>query len=419
MNRRVFIKNTALATVLPYFLGSLASCTVKSGKQKPIFVLIQLIGGNDGLSTLIPLDQYPNLFKARPNILIPENKVLAIKGTSATGLHPSMTEIQDLYNNNLVGFIQGVGYEIPNYSHFRSSDILLTGSSSSETLYTGWMARYLETKYKHYPEGFPNQTHPDPPAIKIGDTGSFLFEGYKMDMSIVIDAYKSFESPEIEPSGNTADTYAAQEVNSIREILLQTKSYSNVIEKALKNTFSHSRSYPKSGENSLADQLKMVAKLINSGLQTSVYLVDLKGFDTHEDQLDEKEPTKGTQADLLKKVSQAIKCFWEDITQMGRENDVSGMAFSEFGRRIKSNASRGTDHGSTQPILFFGSDLTGGIIGKNPIIPDTVLGSDNLAMQHDFRSVYASVLEKWVGASSSEIKDILKGDFPQLRIYKS
>ena len=419
MNRRVFIKNTALATVLPYFLGSLASCTVKSGKQKPIFVLIQLIGGNDGLNTLIPLDQYPNLSKARPNILIPENKVLMLNGATATGLHPSMKGVQALYNNNLVSFIQGVGYENPNYSHFRSSDILLTGSGSAETLYTGWMARYLETQYKHYPDGFPNQTHPDPPAIKIGDTGSFLFEGYKMDMSIVIDAYKSFESPEIEPSGKSADTYAAHEVNSIREILLQTKSYSNVIEKALKNKFSHSKSYPKSGENSLADQLKMVAKLIDSGLETSVYLVDLKGFDTHEDQLDAKDPTKGTQADLLKKVSQAISCFWEDVNQMGREHDVSGMAFSEFGRRIKSNASRGTDHGSTQPILLFGADLAGGIMGKNPVIPDTVLGSDNLALQHDFRSVYGSVLKKWMGAPSTDIKEILKGDFPELKIYKS
>jgi uncharacterized protein (DUF1501 family) len=417
MNRRVFIKNTALATVFPYFLGALSSCGVKSGKRKPIFVLIQMIGGNDGLNTLIPLDQYPNLSKARPNLIIPENKVLSLKGISATGLHPSMEGVRDLYNNKLVSFIQGVGYENPNYSHFRSSDILLTGSGSSETLYSGWMARYLETRFKKYPEGFPNQAHPDPPAIKIGDTGSFLFEGYKMDMSIVIDPYKSFESPEIEYSNNKSDSYAAIEVNSIREILLQTKSYAGIIGKALKNSFAHTKSYPKSGENPLADQLKMVAKLINSGLQTSVYLVDLKGFDTHEDQLDAKNPLKGRQADLLHKVSQAITCFWDDINQMGRENDVSGLAFSEFGRRIKSNASRGTDHGSTQPILFFGADLAGGIIGKNPVIPDTVLGSDNLPLQYDFRAVYASILEKWMESTASEVKDILKGNFPRLNIY--
>jgi len=418
MNRRLFIRNSAIAGILPYFLGTFSSCAVRTRQRRPIFVFIQLTGGNDGLNTIIPLTEYDNLAKARPTLLIPESKVLKLKGVSGTGLHPSMSGLQDLYNNGLVTIVQGVGYENTSYSHFRASDILLTGSSASETWYTGWMARYLDTSFKNYPQGFPSDTHPDPPAIKIGDTGTFLFEGYNMDMSIVIDPYKSYESPEVYSTSDSANSYAAQEVKNIREILLQTKSYSAVIEKAIRNSFSHSRLYPKSGENSLADQLKMVSKLIKSGLQTSVYLVDLKGFDMHDAQADTSDSTKGIHADLLSKVSEAVACFWDDIQNMGRENDVTGMVFSEFGRRIKSNASNGTDHGSSQPFLFFGANLNGGIIGNNPSIPDKVLATDNLNIQFDFRSVYRSILEKWMGLPAREIKEILKRDFSAINIFK-
>jgi len=419
MKRKVFIKNTALAALFPFILDALTACNSNTRKQNRILVLIQLVGGNDGLNTLIPLDNYKNLTTARPNLFIPENKILGIKGTSLTGLHPSLTGIKDLYENGLLGFIQGVGYENQNYSHFRSSDIWLTGSKSTEVLYTGWMARYLETRFKNYPEGFPNAQHPDPPAIKIGDTGSYLFQGTKMDMSIVIDPSTTFEPISVDSFDNESTGYAAEEVKSIREILQQTERYSKVIKNALVTSSQHSTLYPKSGANSLADQLKVVAKLIKGGLGTSIYLVDLKGFDTHSAQVDSSNTTKGLHADLLAKLSQAITCFWDDVNIMGREKDITGITFSEFGRRIVSNSAHGTDHGAAQPLMFFGTNINSGIIGTNPVIPDKVNNTDNLAMQFDFKNVFASVLEKWMETSDDKIKDILPGNYPEISIFKS
>lgn len=420
MNRKSFIVNTAISSAALFpLINALSSCNTNKAKGNRILIVIQLIGGNDGLNTLIPLDNYKKIAAARPNIIIPENKVLALNGTSATGLHPALEGIRDMYNNKTIGFIQGVGYDNPNYSHFRSSDIWLTGSESSKVLYTGWMARFLETRYKNYPEGFPNAKSPDPPALKVGDTGTFLFQGNAMDMSIVVNPATGLENSETDPVGSELKSYAAAEVKSIREILIQTDRYYKTIKKALDSSFQHSTLYPKTGENTLADQLKIVAKLINSGLQTPVYMVDLKGFDTHADQVSSSDPTKGAHADLLKKLSQGITCFWDDINRMGRENDVVGMSFSEFGRRIKSNSSYGTDHGATQPIMFFGNGIKPGLTGTNPVIPDVVTVDDNLGKQFDFRSVYGAVMKNWLGASSETVENVLLGKFTEVPIFKS
>ena len=420
MNRRSFIINSAIssATVVP-LVNALASCGVKKAKNNRIFVIIQLTGGNDGLNTLIPLDNYKRIVDARPNIYIPEGKTLKLRGIDATGLHPSLGGIRDLYDNKCVSFVQGVGYDNPNFSHFRASDIWLTASGASTVLYTGWMARFLETKYKNYPTGFPNAKCPDPPAIKVGDTGSFLFQGAAMDVSFVVNPANGMESLESDPLGMDLKGYANNEVKSIREILLQTDHYSATIKKALGTSFQHSGSYPKAGENSLADQLKVVARLIHSGLQTPVYMVDLKGFDTHSEQVSSSDATKGTHADLLKKLSQAVTCFWDDIVRMGREDDVAGMSFSEFGRRIKSNSSYGTDHGSSQPIMFFGTGINSGLIGTNPIIPDKVTVDDNLGKQFDFRVVYGSILKDWLSAPADIVDKVLAGNFPAIKIFRS
>ena len=418
MNRKKFIKNAGIAALFPFVLDALQACGAKQNRNR-IFVIIQLDGGNDGLNTLIPLDNYRLLAAARPNLLIPENKVLRMKGVSQTALHPALEGIKDMYDDNLISFVQGVGYYNPSYSHFRSSDIWLTGSDSATVLNTGWSARYLQTRYNGYPTGFPNSEHPEPPAIKIGDTGTYLFQGNEMDMSIVIDPYAGFESREVESSSNESTTMAGKETRNILGMLQQTQRYATVIENALATSFTHSKSYPEKGKNPLADQLKMVAHLINGGLQTPVYLVDLKGFDTHNSQAEPGNTTKGVHANLLGQLSQAISCFWEDIQRMGKENEVAGRTFSEFGRRIMSNASYGTDHGSSQPILFFGSNIKRGITGTNPVIPEKVTVNDNLTLQYDYRTIYKSVLKQWFGASDEVVSSVLFGKFPEIEIFKA
>lgn len=416
MNRRLFIKKSAVAATMLPFINLVQSCKTNTKKQK-IFVLIQLVGGNDGLNTLIPLDNFKNIVAARSNLFIPENKVLTLKGTSINGLHPALEGVRDLYNNGLASFVQSVGYENQSYSHFRSADIWLTGSEASKVLYTGWMARFLETRYNGYPEGFPNLTNPDPPAIKVGESGTFAFQGEVMDMSIVLNPLSVPESSGTDIDKVEPNTYAGVSVKNIREIFLQTDSYTGVLKNALDSTFTHSKLYPKKGVNPLADQLKVVAELINAGLQTPVYMVDLKGFDTHAEQVSASDTTKGSHANLLKNLSQAITCFWDDMNHIGRENDVAGMVFSEFGRRIISNNSLGTDHGAAQPLLFFGSGLNGDIIGKNPSIPDKVTVDNNIEMQYDFRNIYSSILNGWFNVSETEVKDVLFETFPKVNIF--
>lgn len=407
-----------MAAALYPLAHALQSCSHNTtASRQPILVLIQLVGGNDGLNTLIPLTDYKKLMTARPNLYIPESRVLRLKNTDQAGLHPSMTGIRDLYNEGLISFVQGVGYENQNYSHFRSSDIYLTGSDASRVLYTGWMARFLETRFPHYPDGFPSAQHPDPPAIKVGDNGTFIFQGSTMDLSIVINPATGFVATETDNSPISSDSYAAQEVHSIREILLQTERYASVLKKALSVTMTHASSYPAPGENPLADQLKTVAKLIKGGLQTSVYHVDLKGFDTHADQVDSQDTTKGLHARLLGQVSQAVSCFWQDIQHIGRDKDVTGMSFSEFGRRIASNAAHGTDHGASQPFMFFGQGLRSGIVGSYPEIPDELTPSDNLKMQYDHRAVYRSVLKNRMGVSVDKLDQILPGSFADIHIF--
>lgn len=419
MKRKSFIKNVGVAAAAYPLLSALHACNLDTGKRNRVMVLIQLIGGNDGLNTLIPMNEYEKLAKARPNLYIPESKVISIKGKSDVALHPSVAGIKDLMENNLAAFVQGVGYEGQNYSHFRSADIYLTGAKSTEVLYTGWLARYLECRFKNYPQGFPSQTFPDPPAIKVGDNGTFLFEGSAMDMSIVINPATGFDAPVVEESVDNNWSLAAKEVKSIRDILLQTSKYSGSIQAGLSAEFEHSKLYPKQGDNPLADQLKIVAKLINSGLQTSIYHVDLKGFDTHSEQVDSSNSTKGQHANLLAQLSQAITCFWDDMNKIGRENDVTGMAFSEFGRRIISNSAYGTDHGSSQPVLFFGNNLAANVIGNNPVIPDNPNSSDNLAMQVDFRAVYSSVLKNLMGVNQTDLSKILPGNHAEVKLFKA
>lgn len=417
MKRRIFIRNTALTALSPWLLRTLSACgSGKTGRRK-VFVFVQLIGGNDGLNTLIPLTDYGKLVAARPNLHIPEKRILPLKGTSDVGLHPALGALQDMYAGNLLSFVQGVGYETPNYSHFRSSDIYLTGSAANEVLYTGWMARYLETLFPGYPQGFPDATRPHPPAIKIGDTGTYLFQGTEMDMSLVLDPSEAFTEPEPdEPAGGLA-TPAGQEVESIRAILAQTKKYAPAIKQALAHEPRHSAWYPGEGKNSLADQLKMVSRLIQGGLESEVYMVDLKGFDTHDRQVDASDSCKGLHADLLAQISQALHAFWDDIAYLGREHEVAGMVFSEFGRRIMSNASFGTDHGSSQPLLFFGAGVNAGIIGHTPALPDKPTVHDNLAMQYDFRAVYASLLKGWFGATPEAVKKAIPRPFDEIPIF--
>jgi uncharacterized protein (DUF1501 family) len=430
MKRRNFLKYagiTAGAAAFPLngysldtmprlpFLKALAEGGNPNGR---VLVLIELTGGNDGLNTFIPLDQYNALSNARANLLIPENQTLSLNGTVSNALHPSMTHLRNMYNDNLVSVVQNVGYPDQDYSHFRSMDIWMTAADSDQYLDTGWLGRFLELEYPGFPTGYPNADMPDPLAVEIGSLVSQSLMGSVLPMGFAIndpDAFYQFVNDLVEPAPNTP---YGDELEYIRLITQQAQVYYNAIKNAADLGYNLSNMYPAQGENRLADQLKIVAQLISGGMKTPIYIVKIGGFDTHSEQIaNPNDPTVGNHANLLHLVSEAIGAFQDDMILQGLDDRVAGMTYSEFGRTIASNASLGTDHGAAAPLFVFGTNVIPGIIGDNPNIPNQVFGSEDLPMQHDFRSVYASALQDWFGITNPE--QVLNGTFPILPIFNA
>ncbi len=382
-----------------------------------VIVLIQLNGGNDGLNMVIPIDQYDNLANARSNIIIPKDKILTLAGNNKTGLHPAMTGLQGLYNEGKVQIIQSVGYPQPNFSHFRATDIWLTASGSTTEFNSGWLGRYLNDQYTNFPIGYPNTIMSDPLAVQIGSFVSPAMQGPSVNMGMAITDPTNFYNLINGIQDPSPNTRGGKELTYIRQVSQQTQQYGDVIKSAAAKVTSQFSAYP--ANNSLATQLKIVARLIAGGLKTRVYMVNLGGFDTHASQVNSTSTETGTHASLLGKVSDAVKAFMDDLKYLNVSKRVTGMTFSEFGRRIKSNASGGTDHGAAAPMFIFGDYVQQGIIGNSPTILSSVNTGDNVPMQYDFRSVYASLLKGWFCASDESLNNILLNNFQSLPIIQS
>ncbi|MGA9651537.1 DUF1501 domain-containing protein, partial [Pedobacter sp.] len=353
MKRREFLtKAMPAGVVLPSLIGGfslkafgasslLSAITAANQETDHVLVIIQLNGGNDGLNMILPLDQYDNLTLARPNIILPKNKIIKLTGYN-TGIHPSMSGLAGLYDDGKVQVIQSVGYPQPNFSHFRATDIWLSASDSDQTIESGWAGRYLSNEYTNFPIGYPNTVMPDPLAIQIGSFISPAFQGPSVNMGMAISDPVNFYNLINGIQSPAPNTNAGKELTYIRQVSQQTQQYASVIKTAA-GKVTKQGVYPTN--NSLADQLKVVARLVAGGLKTRLYMVNIGSFDTHAAQVNAGSTETGTHAILLQKVSVAIKAFMDDLKGLGASKRVAGMTFSEFGRRIKSNASNGTDHG--------------------------------------------------------------------------
>lgn len=394
----------------------LTALTAATTETDHVLVLIQLNGGNDGLNMVIPLDQYDNLANARSNIILPQSKILTLNGTTQTGLHPAMTGLQSLFNDGKLKLIQSVGYPQPNFSHFRATDIWLTASDSSTVLNSGWAGRYLSEEYTNFPVGYPNAVMPDPLAIQIGSSISPALQGPSVNMGMAItdpNNFYNFISGIQDPAPNTN---SGKELTYVRQVAQQTQEYGTVI-KAAAAKVTQQVTYPTG--NTLADQLKIVSRLIAGGLKTRVYMVNIGSFDTHASQVVAGATETGTHAVLLQKVSDAVKAFMDDLKYLGASKRVVGMTFSEFGRRIKSNASGGTDHGAAAPMFIFGDYVESNVMGYSPVISTVTSVNDNVPMQYDFRSVYASLLQQWFCSPASTLNNVMLNNFQSLPIIKS
>lgn len=421
MQRRNFLKYTGATVGLPVLLNGIPlSAVAKSALFKAnniendkVLVLIQLNGGNDGLNTLIPLDQYTNLHKYRENIIIPESEILGISDT--LGFHPNMGGFQQLFDEGKMGIIQDVGYPNQNRSHFRSRDIWTSASPAEEFWTSGWMGRYLEELHPGFPDAYPNESYTDPLAITLGKVVSETCQGSAVNFSLTLDDPFALSPLSESEGGDVPDSLYGEELKFIRTTLLQTNAYADVVVEAA-NGGNNMVDYP---ESDLAQQLKTIALLISGGIKTKIFIANLGGFDTHADQVVDGAPTTGEHAQLIRILSEATAAFQKDLNMLGLEERVIGMTFSEFGRQIRSNFSLGTDHGTAAPLFLFGSCVQSSILGDNPNIHDNVEVQEGVPMQYDFRDVYGSVLMDWFEVEEATIKSLLHEDFKYLPVVKS
>ncbi len=429
MKRRQFLRDTLPAGImLPALLSGLSfkafgadsifaqSLLTPATETDHILVIVQLNGGNDGLNMVIPLENFSNYANARPNIFIPENKVLKLNGINKSALHPAMTGLQTMFNEGKLNIVQSVGYPQPSFSHFRATDIWMSASDSTQVVNSGWAGRYLDYEYPNFPNGYPNSTMRDPLAIQIGSSTSLTLQGPSLSMGMSISNPNNFYNLINGVQDPVPNTPAGKELGFLRQVAQQTQEYATVIKEAA-GKVPVQVTYPTG--NALADQLKIVARLIKGGLQTRVYMVSFGGFDTHAAQVNNGDTTTGNHAVLLGKLSDAIKAFQDDLRFLAIEERVVGVTFSEFGRRIKSNGSSGTDHGAASPLFVFGKNVMGGLTGNTPNFGATITASDNIPFQYDFRSIYASLLANWLCVDDKDLQQVMLKNFQNLPLVNS
>lgn len=360
-----------------------------------ILILIRLSGGNDGLSTVIPMEQYDAYRNARPNIYIPESKVLKL--TDEFGVPSYMSALEPMWGDGQFKAVHGVGYDNQSLSHFTGSDIFAntdlttTGFGGEDT---GWMGRHFEECFPDYLSDFPGSRPEGPAAVQIGNFGSLVFEGEETNYAFVtnnVDQLQQIAETGLQYPVDRAlfdDCMYGDQLRYLRGVSNVTNEYAGTIHAAyLRGNDLQCVEYQ---DNGFARQLELLAKLIKGNLGTKVYMISMGGFDTHGNQPLAHER-------LMTNLSVAINNFYEDLACTQQDEKVLSMTFSEFGRRIFENGSNGTDHGKAAPTLFFGSGLNGSaFVGEHPSLTEDANLRGNLDKTMDFRDLYATVLAEWL-----------------------
>jgi len=364
------------------------TAAIANSDSDSILILIRLSGGNDGLSTVIPIEQYDSYANARPNIYIPESKILKL--TDEFGVPTYMNSLEALWGDGQFKAVHGVGYQNQSLSHFTGSDIYANTDLTTTGftgLNTGWMGRHFEELYPDYLINPP----PAPAAIQIGNFGNLVFQGEETNYAFVtsnIDQLEEIAETGVQYSLDPLlfdECMYSDQLRFLRGVANTTYEYSGLIHEA----YMRGQNQVEYQDNGFARQLALLARLIKGNLGTKVYMISMGGFDTHGNQPLAHER-------LMSNLSIAVSNFYEDLAFTEQDEQVLSMTFSEFGRRIYENGSNGTDHGKAAPTLFFGSGLNGSaFVGDHPSL-EAPNGRGNLEYTMDFRDLYATVLAEWL-----------------------
>ncbi len=441
MKRRNFLKIFPAAGVSPFLVNGFPMRPFSNSKiaqilntcdgvEDRVLILIQLKGGNDGVNTIIPIAQYDQYAALRPVIRVPETgpeKYINLDNTlpsaDRVGLHPVMTGMKELYDKGWASVVQGVGYEGLNGSHFKGTDLWMSGGDGTPekfNLRSGWMARALQAMYPDI-QGAP--IPPDqvyPLGIQVGDPNPSLGFHSETEHQNVINLYGQdpagfyslVQTIGGAPMPNVPDSEYGDELRYIMGVEKSVDEYSVYITQAFNAGTNAIASYP---QTTLAYQLKTIARLIKGGCKTKIYLCNIGGFDTHGDQLaPEGVVTLGGHADLLRNLSEAVKFFFNDLDAMGLGEQVAACTFSEFGRCAKENGSAGTDHGTLAPMMVFGKTIQAGVNGTNVNLSNLTGDNQLQGIQFDYRQVFTTLLQDWLGASDAVLTETMFDGFAKI-----
>lgn len=431
--RREFLRTGLLGGSLCWTMPAFLSRTMQSlhaeadgalvqgvtGRDGNILVVLQLAGGNDGLNTVIPLgnDEYR---KSRPTIGVPEASILKLD--PQTGLHPSLSGLASAYQEGHLAVVQGVGYPNPNRSHFRSTEIWATAVDSNKSSNTGWIGRYFDNACSGCDASVGiAMASQMPQALTASVPKGVLYQGgggggkkkNKKSGAAKTEADGSMMMEEDDDAGQAGGSIGMLNGPgnlgklSALDFLERTEMDAKVSQQEIAQASGKAKnSVPYPGTR-LGQNFAMVSRLIAGGMPTRIYYLSLGGFDTHTQQA-------GAHERLLKEMGDAVAAFLSDLKAQGNLGRVSLMTFSEFGRRVKENASGGTDHGAAAPMFLAGGGIKSGLLGQMPSLSPQDLFDGDVKYNTDFRSVYATVLEKHLGVKSA---GILRTQFPLLGAY--
>lgn len=447
MKRRDFVNTALYSTLIPTFSKDIHKKSPPSVSTQPpsdnILIVIQLEGGNDALNMLVPVDQYDKLNAVRPNLIAPLSSLLPLAGQNQVKLHPAMKGIQALYDEGKIKFIQAVGYPNHSRSHALAKDSIMSGLAVPNADKSGWLGRYLSYINPTYPNfnGFPSNLPPDPLAIEFGDYNALLLRdtvaskainvGNAIDFNNAYWAYKGSNfnlktdttCPIDEPIPNYTEGGTIARLKYLRTANQLNTHYLNRMYKIYDNpnnsAYRGCVSPWTCSEPQMTLQLRIIAQLINSGLNTPVYVVCQRGYDTHANQ-------KYDQGVALADLSNAIKTF-QDTLNATQRNRVIGLVTTEFGRTITENSAQSTDHATAHSTFLFGEKIHCPILGSNPVIPKAAVFNDptqfdaanNITRQFEYRDIYASILRQWFCMTPDDTKAVLQGDYNTLPIIKN
>ena len=390
---------TIVANADHIFARALAATALPGlpGSENRTLVIINLQGGNDGLNCIVPHGN-PDYYRVRPSLAIARDQVLAID--AQMGFNPSMAALKGLYDKGSVAVVQGVGYPDPDHSHFRSTEIWQTAAPTKYE-HTGWLGRYLDEANLPDANLFNgvalSQVLPEVMIASKTDVPAIPSErGY----GLISDRNAASRAAYSQVVRDTRLPFQSPYLSHVMEIEDHSQRGSEELPKLIAG-YKPAGAYP---ATALGRSLSLAAQIVGSKLGTKVIYVQHGSFDTHVSQVQ-------TQNRLLGEFSDAIAAFYTDLGAHGSDGNVLTMTFSEFGRRIEENGSRGTAHGEASPLLLVGGNVKGGLYGTSPDLSKTSMG--NVSFTTDFRSVYATVLERWLGKPSQKI---LSGSFATLPV---